>query len=705
MDRDAESRPRKRSPQMDQDDDFYDVAQMSYLDDLEHVRARAGTYIGDLGTHGLHHLVHEVIDNSLDEAMAGYADRIEITIHNDGSISVKDNGRGIPVATDPRVGKSALECVMTLLKYGGKFEDSAYKRAGGLNGMGMKAVNFLSAWCVVQVARDGQTHQQSYRVGKPEGPVEVVGPTSETGTQVSFLPDPDKFGGLKFDSTVLQQRAQTAAFLNPGVAIHFSDQRSGTEFKFHYQRGLVEWIEYHQNDLPLVHDKVIHVSGSHEEVEVSLAFRYHLETNELTRCFANNILNEEGGTHLSGFRTALTRSLMAFAKRENAFDAIVPIAQDLREGLTAIVSVRLSQPQFDSQHKIKLTSAIAEKAVQSVAGNYLKKFWEENPRIANSILAKAVISARARVQAKEVRKRLLSKSKTLGGLPGKLRDCTSKDPTQSELYLVEGDSAGGSAEGGRVREFQAILPLRGKIINAYKSSLEKVLSNVEVQSIIQAVGIGVGPHIEMEKLRYHKIIIMSDADVDGSHIRTLLLCFFYRQFPQLINRGHVFVAEPPLYRVRNKSKNEYIQNDRELKDYLFARGVRWSKLYIDDIEYVGRDLEAKVLSRSSGDELKNGALVVQGKPFDLGSFSSLEQAVRAAGETGLQITRFKGLGEMNAEELRHTTLLPEKRKLVRITMEDAQRAQELFHLLMGVSVEPRRKFIEQHALSVKNLDI
>ena len=575
-----------RSSESNADSHSYDVNDMSYLNDGEHVRARAGTYIGDLGTHGLHHLVHEVIDNSLDEAMAGFATQIKVVVHPDSSITIRDNGRGIPVGVDPRVGKSALECVMTMLKYGGKFEDSAYKASGGLNGMGMKAVNFLSRWCRVTVYREGAIHQQSYSVGKPDGPVAIIGKSDENGTEVSFLPDREKFGDQSFQCEILRRRLQTAAFLNQGTRIEFHDRRYDVKESFQFEQGLIQWVEYQQQDLQLVHPDVIAMAGEWRGIEVEMAFRYQLEPQEFVQCYANNIHNEEGGTHLSGFRAALTRTLMAVGKKEKLFDQLTPIAQDLREGLTAIIHVRLSQPVFDSQHKIKLTSPTAEKAVQTVVGNFLKQYWEEHPQIAKSILSKSIIAARARQQARDIRKNLLSKSKRPGGMPGKLRDCTSKDPHARELYLVEGDSAGGSAEGGRIREFQAILPLRGKIINAYKHTNAKVLSNLEVQSIIQALGIGVGLEANMEKLRYHKVIIMSDADVDGSHIRTLLLCLFYRQFPELITRGHVFVAEPPLFRIRSKRKNQYLKTDEELKSFLFDRGLSRCELVLSSGESI-----------------------------------------------------------------------------------------------------------------------
>ncbi len=708
----------------------YNVGDMSYLNDLEHVRARAGTYIGDLGEHGLHHLVHEVIDNSLDEAMAGHATQIRVTVFQDGSISIADDGRGIPVEFDERVGKSALECVMTLLKYGGKFEDSAYKASGGLNGMGLKTVNFLSESCRVTVHRDGLAYQQVYSRGVPVDSVQEVGESSSSGTEIHFLPDAEMFGDQQFQKSILYQRLQNAAFINQNVQVEFVDQRDESRSCFHYKQGLVEWVQHHQEGLRPLHQEVIAVEGNVHEVEVRVAFRYHLDAEEYVRCYANNVFNENGGTHLTGFRAALTRSLMQFAKRENLLGPMPVLAQDLREGLTAIVSVRLSQPQFDAQHKVKLTSQVAEKSVQQVVGEFLKSFWEENPSIAKSIVAKACVAAQARLQAKEVRKRLLSKSRTLGGMPGKLRDCLSKDPKTNELYLVEGDSAGGSAEGGRIREFQAILPLRGKIINAFKNSTDKVLSNQEVQSVIQSLGIGVGQDLAIERLRYHKVIIMTDADVDGSHIRTLLLCFFYRQMPQLILDGHVLIAQPPLFRIKSRGKNFYIQSDEALEQVLLERGLKSSRLVLSSGDEIGGPRLAEFVSspdpfptfqKPDSNTNFDGSTLVSAfkgvhysKPLHLkvhneevlvSSLNDLRAELRKAGEQGVQVTRFKGLGEMNAEELRQTTLHPDKRSLVRVTMRDAQKAHDMFQLLMGVVVEPRRKFIESNALNVKSIDV
>ncbi len=708
----------------------YDVDQMQYLNDLEHVRKRAGTYIGDLGKAGLHHLVHEVVDNSLDEALAGHATRIDVVVERDQSLSVVDNGRGIPVAFDQRIGVSALEGVMTKLKYGGKFDDTAYSSSGGLNGMGMKAVNFLSEWCLVQVKRDGFLHEQKYQVGVPTGPVRQIKQTTDTGTKISFLPDASKFEVTMFDHELLRTRLQTAAFLNRGVTVTFQDQRTGFQESYCYEKGIVQWVEHYLLDRSVVHRDIIYLAGQENQIQFEAAFQFHTDPDENLQTFANNIHNEEGGTHATGFRNALSRSLMAFGKRENLFRDLKPQGSDLREGLLGIVSVRLSQPQFDSQHKIKLTSPAVEKVIGSLAGQQLATYWEEHPDVAKSITRKAIVAARSRLQSIEFRKRLHAKNRIGGGLPGKLRDCTSRDRKRCELYLVEGDSAGGSAEGGRIREYQAILPLRGKIINAFKYSAAKVLANEEVQSIIQATGTGIGCDFDLQRLRYHKVIIMSDADVDGSHIRTLLLCFFYRQMPALIEHGHIYVAEPPLFRIRERNHNRYLQTDQDLRSLLMQRGLPKAKLRTRD----GRVIEGAALANliqlivdettgndpawqltglqptDFGDDVtgeSSARFEVLGctKPIELESLQSLPQVVRTVGEHGIQVTRFKGLGEMNAKELRETTLLPEKRKLRQITIQDAQAANDMFQVLMGVAVEPRRRFIEQNEIDLRMLDI
>ncbi len=561
-----------------QNDNPYDIDQMRYMSDLEHVRERSGMYIGNRDAAGLHHLVSEVVDNSIDEVMAGHATVVQVTVNPDGSITVADDGRGIPVDIDPNIGKSALEGVMTMLKYGGKFDNKAYKTSAGLHGMGVKAVNFLSEWCEVEVRRNGHAYQQEYERGKPTSPVVRVGTAQGTGTKTTFKPDYQMFGDLKFDYNILYKRLQELAFLNRGVKIVFKDLRNGQGETFQYNDGLVEFIRYLNRASEAIHHDVVYTRSRYEDssVEVEVAFQYCTEYTENVHSYANNVNTVYGGTHVVGFRTALTRTLNAYGKKENIFKDIVPTGEDLREGLTAIVSVRLPNPQFEAQTKGKLNNTEVEGIVNSVVGDFLAKYIEEHPKTAKLMIAKAVLAAEAREAARKAKALLRERKGILagGGLPGKLRDCTSKIVERCELYLVEGDSAGGSAEGGRDRDFQAILPLRGKIINAYKSREDKVLANEEVRSMISAIGCGIGEEVDLSKRRYGKVIIMTDADVDGSHIRTLLLTFFYRQMYDLVRGGHVYVAQPPLFKITHKKHTYYVQTEEEMNSQLLDSGLK-----------------------------------------------------------------------------------------------------------------------------------
>jgi DNA gyrase subunit B len=807
----------------------YGDEQMRYLSDLEHVRERFGMYIGDKGEKGLHHLVFEVLDNSIDEAMAGFAKEIRVTIHADGSITVQDDGRGIPVgrheALSRQLGRdiTSLEGVMTVLKFGGKFDKQAYKTSGGLHGMGVKAVNFLSEWCEVEVCRDGHVYQQEYQRGKPVGPVQRIGKSSRTGTKTTFKPDPEVFSTTRFDYNILARRLRELAFLNRGVKIHLHDERVEQSETFQYNRGLVEFVEYLNRASDPIHKDVIHISGESEGVEVEIAMQYSQEYTENVHTYVNNINTIMGGTHLVGFRSALTRTLNAYGKKENLFKDMVPTGDDLREGLTAIISVRVPEPQFESQTKVRCLNTELERIVSSVVGDYLSRYLEENPKTARAILEKGLLAAEAREAARKAKALLRERKGAMsgGGLPGKLRDCTSNEVEKCELYLVEGDSAGGSAEGGRIREYQAILPLRGKIINAYKSREDKVLSNEEVRSMISAIGSGIGEDMDLAKRRYNKIVIMTDADVDGSHIRTLLLTFFYRQMHALVEAGHVYIAQPPLFRVRRKKETYYVQTEEEMRNQLLELGLADAQLEAEGRVLQGDDmvrlcrtlaaLEEAILAlerrgislrahaqrrdpetgelpvfhvlhgatehwftrraqldaflaeqeERTGGELSledNGANGQENGPaeklhilelhevrtinarlqelralgFDLQSLipqhrtgtqearyilrrgdsatplddlRGLPAAVRAAGEKGLTVTRFKGLGEMNAEELRETTLDPANRTLSQVTMADASAADDMFRILMGDKVEPRREFIEKHALEARNLDV
>lgn len=811
----------------------YDTDQMRYMSDLEHVRERSGMYIGNTDTEGLHHLVSEVVDNSIDEVMAGHATVIKVSVNADGSCTVKDDGRGIPVGEDPSIGKSSLEGVMTMLKYGGKFDKDAYKTSGGLHGIGVKAVNFLSHWCEVEVRREGGVYQQEYERGKPSGPVANIGTSSTTGTKTTFKPDPEVFGNLKFEYKTMEKRLRELAYLNKGVRIEFKDERNGEAEVFEFPNGIVQFVEDINKSSDVIQRDVVYIQGEMDGSTVEVAFQYAEEYTENIHCYVNNINTKDGGTHLDGFRDALRKTLNNYGKKEKMFKDITPTGEDFREGLTAIVSARIPEPKFESQTKVKLNNTELKGIVNSIVSEHLEKFFEENPKIAKQLVRKGILAAEAREAARKAKKLLRDRKSVLGGggLPGKLRDCLSKDMEKCELYLVEGDSAGGSAEGGRLKEFQAILPLRGKIINAYKAREDKVLENAEVQSMISAINAGTGPDQDLSKLRYNKIIIMTDADVDGSHIRTLLLCFFYRQMFSLIEQGHVYVAQPPLFRIRSKNQVYYIQTDDEMKQQMLDRGLEGAafesadglqiegdnmvrlcktlasmedallalerrgislkihaerqdpvsgKLPVyhltinrqehwfterqtkDDfinnfqdehkVEVILDDFKPSTGEESEPESAENEIKKVEAKltefhevrtinsslkdlrefGFEVDALVPLERtgieepryilrrgettagledlrellpAVRSAGEKGLQVTRFKGLGEMNAEELRDTTLDPDNRTLIKVNMADVGAADEMFRILMGDKVEPRREFIEKHALDVNQLDI
>jgi DNA gyrase subunit B len=816
----------------------YTSTDLQHLSDREHVRERFGMYIGDNTSRGLHHLVYEVVDNSIDECMANYAKHISVTVNVDGSVTVEDDGRGIPVEKHAQLSEemdreiSTLEGVMTVLKFGGKFQKGAYQTSGGLHGVGVTVVNFLSEWCEVEVSREGHAWQQEYERGEPTGPVRKIGATSRTGTKTTFKPDPQIFPATKFSWDVLAKRLQELAFLNSGVHINFTDAGSDKREEYCYERGVEEFVEWLNRSSDAVHADVVSIQGEAEGVSWDIALQYTGEFTENLHSYVNNISTTEGGTHVSGFRAALTRSLNAYGRKAGLYKDLVPTGEDIREGLTAVVSVRVPHPQFEGQTKTKLGNGEVEGIINSAVGDFLAKYLEENPKSAKAIVHKGVLAAEAREAAKKAKQLLRERKGALsgGGLPGKLRDCTSRDVERCELYLVEGDSAGGSAEGGRHREYQAILPLRGKIINAYKSREDKVLANEEVRSVISAIGAGIGQEADLAKRRYDKVVIMTDADVDGSHIRTLLLTFFYRQMYRLVAEGHVYVAQPPLFRVRSKKQVYYVQTEEEMKAQLLEQGLgdglflpgdgreiageqmhklcrtlagledalvalerrgislrdhadrrdpatgklpiyhvffgveeRWfasrdeleafmaekeqdtggelpvgrseegqpatngaipsgghagSELVVvemhevrsinsglADLAEMGFDIESLLPQERTGSEEPRYMLRRGENEIGLEDLRGLLSAVRRAGEKGLSITRFKGLGEMNAEELRETTLDPANRTLCQVTMTDAAAADDLFRVLMGEKVEPRREFIERHALDVKNLDI
>lgn len=628
----------------------YEAEQIQVLEGLEAVRRRPGMYIGSTDARGLHHLVQEVVDNSIDEAQNGYADRIEVTIHKDGSVSVRDNGRGIPVSIHPKTGRPALETVMTVLHAGGKFgEESGYKATGGLHGVGVSVVNALSEWLVVEVRRNGKVYRQKYARGVPTTDVEVVGEADDTGTYTHFMPDREIFETVEFDTDTILTRLRELAFLNRGVRILLTDERTGREARFHYAGGIVSFVEHLNKNKQVLHKDVIFIERTVDGIEVQIALQYNDGYNENILTFANNINTIEGGTHLSGFRSGLTRTINDYARRYNLLKENEEnlTGEDVREGCTAVVSIRLREPQFEGQTKTKLGSTEARAAVETAVVEGLGTYLEENPADARRIIEKAIQAARAREAARKARELTRRKNALEGtSLPGKLADCSYTDPELCELFLVEGDSAGGTAKEGRDRRFQAILPLRGKILNTERARLDRVYASEEIRNMIAALGTGVGEDFDLSKIRYHKVIIMTDADVDGLHIRTLLLTFFYRFMRPLIDRGHVYIALPPLYQVKKGKQVRYCYSDAEL-----------------------------------------------------------EQVLESMGRQGVTIQRYKGLGEMNKDQLWETTMNPEKRTILRVTVEDAMAADEIISILMGDDVDPRREFIEAHAKSVTYLDV
>ena len=646
----------------------YNAGQIQVLKGLEAVRKRPGMYIGSTSARGLHHLVYEVVDNSIDEALAGHADRVDITIHADNSITGVDNGRGIPVDIHPTEGVPAVELALTVLHAGGKFENEeggSYKVSGGLHGVGVSVVNALSEWLRVEVRRDGKIYRMAFARGDKTQELTVEGTTKERGTTVSFKPDPQIFEETTYSFDTLSNRLRELAFLNKGVFISLTDERplaEGGEVRveeYHYEGGLREFVEHLRGNRKPLHPDVIYIEASRPEAEIEIALQYDDGYNENTFTFVNNINTHEGGTHLTGFKAALTRSINEYARKAGLFkkgglDALS--GDDVREGLTAVVSVKVRNPQFEGQTKTKLGNSEVKGAVETVTNQKLSEFLEEHPGVGRAIIEKAVSAARAREAARKARDLTRKKSALeTGVLPGKLADCSSNNPEISELYIVEGDSAGGSAKQGRKREFQAILPLKGKILNVEKARFDKVLSNEEIRAIITAIGTGIGEdEFNLGNARYHKIIIMTDADVDGSHIRTLLLTFFFRQMRQLVDGGFVYIAQPPLYLVKKGKQEQYAYTDEE-RDQIVAR------------------------YRGNGD--------ADGK------------------DRGIHIQRYKGLGEMNPEQLWKTTMDPDARTLLRVEMEDAAEAAGIFEKLMGEEVEPRRKFIEENARYVKNLDV
>ncbi|RLQ94098.1 DNA topoisomerase (ATP-hydrolyzing) subunit B [Falsibacillus albus] len=639
--------------QKEMQEQSYDENQIQVLEGLEAVRKRPGMYIGSTSGRGLHHLVWEIVDNSIDEALAGYCDDIKVTIEEDNSITVTDNGRGIPVGIHEKMGRPAVEVIMTVLHAGGKFGGGGYKVSGGLHGVGASVVNALSTVLEVYVHRDGKIHYQKFEKGVPSFDLKIIGETDKTGTITHFKPDPEIFTETtEYDFDTLANRIRELAFLNRGIKISIEDKRGEETRKneYHYEGGIKSYVEHLNRSKDVIHEEPIYMEGEKEGITVEIAMQYNDGFSSNIYSFANNIHTYEGGTHESGFKTALTRVINDYARKNGIYkDSDSNLSgEDVREGITAIVSIKHPDPQFEGQTKTKLGNSEVRTITDAIFSERFETFMLENPTVARKVVDKGLMAARARLAAKKARELTRRKSALeISSLPGKLADCSSRDPSISELYVVEGDSAGGSAKQGRSRHFQAILPLRGKIINVEKARLDKILSNNEVRAIITALGTGIGEDFDISKARYHKVVIMTDADVDGAHIRTLLLTFFYRYMRQIIEAGYIYIAQPPLYKIQQGKKVEYAYNDRQLDQIL-------------------------------------GELPAQPKP-------------------GIQ--RYKGLGEMNPEQLWETTMDPETRTLLQVSLEDAIEADETFEILMGDKVEPRRNFIEENALYVKNLDI
>ncbi|MDK2926261.1 MAG: gyrase subunit [Bacillota bacterium] len=627
----------------------YDASQIQVLEGLEPVRLRPGMYIGSTGPRGLHHLVYEVVDNSVDEALAGYCTEIDVILHPEHMVEVKDNGRGIPVEVHPQVGKPAVEVVMTMLHAGGKFGGEGYKVSGGLHGVGVSVVNALSEWLEVEVRRDGHIYRQTYEKGVPTSELAVVGDTEETGTTVRFIPDREIFPDRNFSFETLAQRLRELAFLTRGLKIRLKDEVSGQEAVYQFHGGIVEFVQHLNKNKDVLHEPPIYLKREREDAAVEVALQYNDGYVENILTYANNIHTQEGGAHEAGFKTALTRVIGDYIRKNNLLKNGDPAltGEDVREGLVAVVSVKLANPQFEGQTKTKLGNPEMRAFVDAVVSEGMSSFLDENPAVARRIAEKVLAAARAREAARRARELTRRKNALeVTSLPGKLADCTERDPAMAELFLVEGDSAGGSAKQGRDRRFQAILPLRGKIINVEKARLDKILANEEIRAMITALGTGIHDEFDLSRARYHKVIIMTDADVDGAHIRTLLLTFFYRYMPQLIEAGYVYIAQPPLYRVVKGNQEYYTYSDREL-----------------------------------------------------------EELLKKIGRGNIDVQRYKGLGEMNPQQLWETTMNPETRTVLQVTIEDAIEADNIFTVLMGDKVEPRREFIQANARLVRNLDV
>lgn len=630
--------------------DSYDEKQIQVLEGLEAVRKRPSMYIGSTGLKGLHHLIYEVIDNSIDEAMAEFCDEIKIGLEPGGIVWVEDNGRGIPVKNHPKIKKSTVEVVLTVLHSGGKFDGEGYKVSGGLHGVGISVVNALSEWLEIKICREGYKYYQEYQKGKPVTELKMIEETKNTGTYIKFLPDTEIFEKIDYDEEELIKRFQELAFLNKGISIHFEDNREnhGRKEVFKYEGGIKSYVSYLNTNKEAIHSPPVFIEKKEDNCLVEISLQYNSGYTENIYSYVNNINTEEGGTHEAGFKIALTRVINEYARKYNLLKEEEKLTgEDIREGLTALISIKMTDPQFEGQTKTKLGNTEVRRIVESVLYNDFGMFLEENPSVAKKIVSKAISAARARQAAKKARELTRRKNALeVTALPGKLADCSEKDPAKSELYIVEGDSAGGSAKQGRDRNFQAILPLRGKILNVEKARLDKILNNNEIRAIITALGTGVGDEFDISKLRYNKIIIMTDADVDGAHIRTLLLTFFYRYMKQLVEEGCIYIAQPPLYKVKRKKEEYYIFNEEKLDEFF-----------------------------------------------------------KEYGKENITVQRYKGLGEMNPNQLWETTMNPKTRTTLKVTLEDAIEADKVFTILMGEKVDPRREFIQSNAKEVRNLDV
>jgi len=673
----------------------YGADQIQVLEGLDPVRKRPGMYIGNTADSGLHHLIWEVVDNSIDESMAGHCDTIKVKLLPDGMASVEDNGRGIPVEKHKTTGKSALETVLTVLHAGGKFGDGGYKVSGGLHGVGVSVVNALSTYLKAEVKRDNKLWMQEYKIGKAQKPAKEIGSAKGTGTKITFQPDATIFSVTEFNLKTILDHLRQQAYLTKGVKLIVIDERNDNplehlSYQFYFEGGIKSYVRHINSHISPQHPNIFYIEKEAEGINVEIALQYTSEYSETVLPFANNIYNPEGGTHVIGFRAALTRTINAYARKNNYLkekDANLT-AEDIRDGLAAVISIKIQEPQFEGQTKAKLGNVEARPAVEKVMSDGFDMFLEENPKDAEAIMNKCILAAKARLAARTARESVLRKGVLDGfALPGKLADCSSRDPKISELYIVEGDSAGGSAKQGRNREYQAILPLRGKILNVERAHLDKMLANNEVKSLIIAMGTNIGEQFNIDDLRYDKIVIMTDADVDGSHIRTLLLTLFYRHFPNLIHEGHIYVAMPPLYRIQVGKEVRYVYNEEELDQAKEA-------------------IVATATANKKAKPVENKKVKTENEEAPEAVDESMEtvESEEVAG-VKVNIQRYKGLGEMNPEQLWETTMDPSRRKMKRITVEDVDRADETFDILMGAEVAPRKRFIQTHAKNVKNLDI